>query len=53
MLHIAASIGDETIVNAVLSRTPDVNVTNATGQTPLHYAASRNRLQAVSYYLVR
>ena len=40
---IASSAGHIEIVKALLAAGADVNMTNDNGQTPLHYASSRNR----------
>lgn len=44
-LHIASSVGQVDIVSALVEKGATVNAVNQTGQTPLHYAASRNRLE--------
>lgn len=44
-MHIASSVGQVDIVSALMSKGAPVNAVNQTGQTPLHYAASRNRLE--------
>lgn len=40
---IASSAGHLEIVKVLLAAGADVNMTNDNGQSPLHYAASRNR----------
>lgn len=47
---IAASAGRDSIVSTLIGHGADVNSTNEGGQTPLHYAASRNRYQVHTYY---
>jgi 26S proteasome non-ATPase regulatory subunit 10 len=42
---IAASIGHDALLDLFLEAGADVNKQNETGQTALHYAASRNRQQ--------
>lgn len=42
-LHIATSAGHTEIVTILVSQKAYTNATNQTGQTPLHYAASKNR----------
>ena len=42
-LMIAASIGHDTLLELYLDAGADVHKRNDTGQTALHYAASRNR----------
>lgn len=44
---IAASAGRDAIVSMLISLGADVNTTNDGGQTPLHYAASRNRYEVM------
>ena len=44
---IAASAGRDAIVFMLISLGADVNSTNEGGQTPLHYAASRNRYEVM------
>ena len=42
---IAVSAGRDVIVSMLIARGADVNSTNEGGQTPLHYAASKNRYE--------
>ena len=42
---IAASAGRDAIVSMLIGLGADVNSTNESGQTSLHYAASRNRYE--------
>lgn len=44
-LIISVSAGMEDVVRLLIGYGADVNATNKTGQSPLHYAASKNRLQ--------
>jgi 26S proteasome non-ATPase regulatory subunit 10 len=44
-LIISVSAGMEDVVRLLIGCGADVNATNKTGQSPLHYAASKNRLQ--------
>ena len=44
-LIIASSAGHENIVKILLQKDADPNKTTSTGQTALHYAASRNRFK--------
>lgn len=45
-LMIAVSAGRESLVEYLIDEAKaDVNVVNSTGQCPLHYAASKNRLR--------
>ena len=44
-LIIASSAGHENIVKSLLQRDANPNKATATGQTALHYAASRNRFK--------
>lgn len=44
-LMIGVSAGRVEAVSLLFERGCDVNVVNSTGQTPMHYAASKNRLQ--------
>ena len=42
-LHLASSLGDETIINYILDRKADVNTMSAENRyTPLHYATMKN-----------
>lgn len=52
-LHIAASVGNEPILSALLLRGAAVDARNNNDQTPLHYAASRNRVEAAKALLAR
>ena len=40
---IATSAGHESIVISLLEKKADVHICNFTGQSALHYAASKNR----------
>ena len=42
---IAASAGRDSIVSMLIGHGASVNSSNEGGQTPLHYAASRNRYE--------
>lgn len=42
---IAVSAGRDVIVSMLIACGADVNSTNEGGQTPLHYAASKNRYE--------
>ena len=42
---IASSAGRDAIVSMLIGYGADVNSVNEGGQTPLHYAASRNRYE--------
>ena len=42
---IASSAGRDHIVSMLIGKGADVNMSNDNGQTSLHYAASRNRLE--------
>ena len=44
-LIISVSAGMEQVVRLLIGHGADVNATNKTGQSPLHYAASKNRLE--------
>jgi ankyrin repeat protein len=44
-LMIAVSIGDASLVQKLLSAGADPTIKNATGQSPLFYAASKNRAE--------
>ena len=42
---ISVSAGMTEVVRLLIGYSADVNVTNKTGQSSLHYAASKNRLE--------
>ena len=42
---IASSAGRDEIVSLLIGKDADVNLANQTGQTALHYAASRDRYE--------
>ncbi|KAK9380649.1 ankyrin repeat-containing domain protein [Kockiozyma suomiensis] len=46
-LHIAASVGSLEIVDLLVHYGASLNVTTSAGQTPLHYAVSRERVDVV------
>lgn len=48
---IACSAGHIEIVKLLIEKGANVRVTNNNGQTPLHYAASRNRLDVAQVLL--
>ncbi|KAA0183809.1 26S proteasome non-ATPase regulatory subunit [Fasciolopsis buskii] len=51
-LMIAVSAGRESLVEYLIDEAKaDVNVVNSTGQCPLHYAASKNRLRIAEMLL--
>lgn len=47
MLMMAVSAGEDTIFDLIMKKLPDVNATNAQGQTAMHLAASKNRIEQV------
>ena len=47
---IAASAGRFQIVKDLISKEAQVNAVNSTGQTPLHYAASKDRYEVSIIY---
>ena len=50
-MHIAARVGHEGVVNALLREGADPNTTNVHGDTPLHCACSRRHLRTVQRLL--
>lgn len=50
-LMISASAGHQSIVEKLVKSGADLNASNSTGQTALHYASSKDRL-AIAKYLI-
>jgi ankyrin repeat protein len=50
-MHIAARVGHEGVVDALLREGADPNATNARGDTALHCACSRRHLRTVQRLL--
>jgi len=48
---IATSAGHQQIVEKLAEKGADLNASNTTGQTALHYASSKDRL-AIAKYLI-
>lgn len=46
-LHVAAKVGHEAVVHALLREGADPNIANLHGDTPLHCACRRNHLRTV------
>lgn len=47
-LHIAAGNGSVNVIELLLSRGADINLSNAQGRTPLHWAAWSNQTAAIN-----
>jgi ankyrin repeat protein len=50
---IATSVGDFPLVQMLLHANADPNIPNANEQIPMHYAASKNRLEvSLSFFII-
>ncbi len=50
-LMIAASAGHKSIVEKLVESKADLNASNSTGQSALHYACSKDRLEIARYLI--